>query len=250
MMNHKLMNMSKYEEIFGKEWACKLGPFLESDEFKSIGKTLKSLKDNGTQIFPGFSDMFRAFRLCDYNDVKIVFLTNNCFVNGEGDGLAFSFGGPELRPPEISDVMFNALEVDFELYLERKYNLDKWAEQGVLLLNVDLSTVQGKHGSHIELWKPFTEQVLTELANYQTGVIYVLIGREAAKYEKFINKQANDCYILEHPMIALKEKRPWNHEFIFQRINRICQFIHNDYIDWTGTLKPHGPGYDFDYKAH
>lgn len=242
--------MNKYEDMVGKEWASKLGPFLESEEFKKIGRYLKQLKDNGTQIFPGFADMFNAFRLCDFNDVKIVFLTNNCFVEGEGDGLAFSFMGNELRPPAVGDKILDAVEAEYGLYLARDYCFDRWAKQGVLLLNIDLSTVKGKFGSHIELWRPFTEYVMKQLADYQTGVIYVLIGKEAAKYQKFINPESNDCYVLEHPMIAVKEKRPWKTDFIFAKINRISNFIHNDFIDWNGTSKPHGPGYDFDYKAH
>lgn len=229
------MTKNKYEQMVGKEWASKLGPFFDSSEFRNIGKILKHLTDNGTEVFPSYSDIFNAFRLCDFNSVKVVFLTSNCLVEGEGNGLAFSYK-KECEKTPIGEKILDALADDLDEVVYRDYDLSDWAKQGVLLLNVDLSTVKGKFGSHIELWKPFTKYVMEQLSLYQTGVIYVLIGKEAHKYKDLINNKSNDIYLLEHPMIAVAKKRRWEHQNIFETINRITPFLHSFTINWVGNL--------------
>ncbi len=71
------------------------------------------------------------------------------------------------------------------------------------------------------------------LAQYNTGLMYVLIGKEAAKYENIINKQANDFYLLEHPMVSVVKHRAWKHKEIFSIVNKVSNLINNKEISWT-----------------
>jgi uracil-DNA glycosylase len=229
--------MTKYEKLFGVEWARKLKPFIDSDAFKVIGKTLMTEHNSRKAVFPVFDDVFRAFRECPYDQLVSVFLTNNAYIKGEMDGLAFSARKAEFldQTPEQLRKIFDAVESEVAngLYLDRDNDLTRWANQGVLLLNCDLTTEKGKVGSHIELWKPFIEYVMKMLAQYNTGLIYVLIGKEAAKYEPFVNKKANDYYLIEHPMVAVVKHRAWKFKDMFETVNRVSDLINNKKIQWT-----------------
>lgn len=228
--------MNKYEKIFGTGWARILKSFLESEEFKTIGKYLKQQVTEGKKIYPLFDDMFRAFQQCPYENLVTVFLTSNAYQK-EMDGLAFSCKEKSNDEyPEQLTKIFDAVEQDVGrgLYLNRVGNLTRWANRGVLLLNCDLSTEKGaKPGVHLDLWKPFIQFVIKTLSEYTTGVAYVLIGKEAEKYESLINQETNAITKLEHPMLAVKEKRPWRHKNVFSSINYSSEFMNNYRIDWT-----------------
>lgn len=78
-------------------------------------------------------------------------------------------------------------------------SLEKWETQGVLLLNSALSCIAGKTGSHTLMWRPFIKSFLLNLSNYDTGIIYVLMGKEAQSFEPYINKQYNHIIKVNHP---------------------------------------------------
>jgi uracil-DNA glycosylase len=228
--------MTKYDKLFGEGWARILTPFLESDDFKKIGKYLKQQVSDGKKIYPLFDDMFRAFKECPYENLVAVFLTNNAYQS-EMDGLAFSVSEPCIdHYPEQLTKIFDAVEQDVArgLYLNRKGDLSRWANQGVLLLNCDLSTERGaKPGAHVELWKPFIEFVLKTLSEYNPGLFYILIGKQATNYQTSINEETNRVCQIEHPMLAVKEKRPWRHKDIFHDVSLFSKFMNNVTIDWT-----------------
>ncbi len=229
--------MNKYEKLLGQGWYQLMQNFLKSEEFKNIGKQLKTLQENGTTIYPVFDEVFNAFSKCPYKDLTAVFITTNAYVNGEGhDGMAFSCAKADkaFTCPEVLSKIFEAMEMDVAdgLYLNRKCDLSRWAKQGIFLLNLDLTSESGKINGHVELWKPFMDYLIKQLNEYNTGIQYVLIGKEAAKYEPMINKQSNDCYLLEHPMIAVSKKRPWRHKSIFSTVAAVSKFLNNNDISW------------------
>lgn len=224
--------MSKYENIFGS-WYRVMKPFIESPKFKEIGKFLKDQTGKGVKIYPVFDEVFKAFRECPYQDLKVVILTNNAYTK-EMDGLAFSAGEMESCndiPPALN-LVFDAIESDLYngLYLDRDPDLTYIARQGVLLLNCDLTTETKTN--HLDLWRPFIEYVMKTIADYNTGLIYYLVGKEAKKYDKFINVLCNDHYYVEHPMVAVVKKRKWNHQGMFETINRVSKFLNETEISW------------------
>jgi uracil-DNA glycosylase len=228
--------MNRYDKLFGEGWAKVLLPFLESNEFKKIGQYLKKQVDAGNSVYPKFDRMFQAFKECPYEKLNAVWLTNNAYKSNM-DGIAFSVTREsESDTPDALIKIFDAVEQDDArgLYLNRINDLTRWANQGVLLLNCDLHNEKGaKPGAFIELWKPFIEFLFARLRGFNTGLIYVLIGTEAAKYEEYIDGTANPIAKLEHPMLAVREKRPWKHKNIFSDINNTAVFINNVHIDWT-----------------
>lgn len=233
--------MNKYEKLFGS-WEPKLRPFLESEEFKKIGKTLKEQSDKHPLVFPAFEDMFNAFKYCPYSELKVVILTSNPIDPcAGGDGIAFSQSNSLPEGPgvdslayKLQDVIFDAIMEDFPETSEMSRNPDltRWAEQGVLLLNCNLSTnFSGKPS--FELWKPFVQYVMRVLNQYNTGLIFCLVGTEAQKHRELINLKANDIIPIEHPIGAVLKNRKWNHQGMFEYINRASGFINNKTINWT-----------------
>lgn len=231
--------MANYTEILGSDWARILKPFLQSDEWKNIRAELVKQTKSLSNMYPASDDIFKAFRSCPYGEMITVFLTTNPYGK-ENDGLAFSCKSNDFMRdnPKVLDKIFDAVEVDYAngLYLNRDPDLWRWADQGALLLNCDLTSIEGKPGAHLHLWHPFMKHLMQFMGKYNTGIVYVLIGSHAQKFERYINTEANDIIKLEHPMIAVKENRPWKHENVFTRINEISKFLNNRSIDWTKTV--------------
>jgi len=226
--------MADYAEIMGKDWARIMKDYLKSEDWPNVRQELKKHLNKG--IYPAVDDIFKCFRLCPYKDLTAVFLTTNA-MDTQSDGIAFSSSVMdvflELMP--VQDKIFDAVEADVcdGPYLNRDSSLDRWARQGVLMLNCDLTTLKGKPGVHLKMWHEFMKHLFKHLGQYNTGIVYVLIGQHPQKFERYINAEANDIFNLEHPMIALKEKRAWNHQDVFKRINEISKFLNNRSIDWT-----------------
>lgn len=229
--------MSKHEELFGEGWARILKPLLDSYIFKDIGKELRKQQKEGIIIYPKMDDIFRAFRECPWEKTIAVLATTNAYVKGQADGLAFSCAHAQSigDTPAILKKVFDAVEKDVAkgLYLDRSNDLSRWAAQGVLLLNLDLTTVKNKPKSHLKLWEPFMKHLFRILGTYRSGITYGLIGKEAKQYNVLVNPLANDFYCIEHPMMAVLEKRDWDCKEIFSTINRISNLINNKIIEWT-----------------
>lgn len=225
--------MNKYEKIFG-DWFRYVEPFLVSDTFRDIGLKLKSRVNEGYRIFPIFDDMFRAFRECRYKDLKVVILTTNSYKD-KIDGLAFSTQEKFIGDfPETQQVIFDYIEEAYYngLYLERQSDLSRWANQGVLLLNCDLSYEKGKQKEHLKLWMPFIEYLMAVINEFHKNCIFVLCGQEALKYKPYIDEQKHKVMLIEHPYNSVKERREWKEDFIFEKVDVVCKKFFKNKINW------------------
>lgn len=223
----------------GSGWARHLLPFLESEEFKQIGRTLKQEMSDGKTLYPLFDDVFKCFHECSWENTHTVFLGANPYIKGQADGILYSCSKSEFASdmPACLNKILDGVEEDYAdgLYLDRRANLQRWANQGVLLLPLNLTVIRDNPASHLLLWKPFIEAVIQALNEYSCGVIYVLMGTHAHSLKQYINTEVNDVYELEHPMIAVKEKRKWKHQNIFTKLNSITKFLSYTTVKWTET---------------
>ena len=169
-------------------------------------------------IYPHKNDVFKAFRLTDYEDVKIVIIGQDPYHNSNADGLSFSC---KLNTSPSLLNIFKSIEKDFG---ECSYNndLSRWANQGVLLINTILTVEQNKPLSHKDIgWEKFIEKVMLEL-NIKHKLVWLLFGSEAHKYSKF--KAPNHLVIkTEHPAAASYNKRSWD--------NKNCFVLANQYLE-------------------
>lgn len=192
-------------------------------------------------ITPRQENVFKAFKLCSLDDLKVVMLGYDPYPQKNvATGLLFGNANntkEENLSPSLK-VIKNAIiplgisedNVIFDSSLET------WAKQGVLLLNSALTTEVGKTGVHSMLWRPFIVDLLKNLSQYDTGIVYVLFGQQAQTFKPYINSKFN--YILEekHPSYyaRLNKSMPSN---IFTSINHILKNIYGTTIQWLQTDK-------------
>lgn len=237
--------MSKYGKFFGS-WETPLLPFLESEHWTKIGDEIKEMQKAGKKIFPTYSEIFKPFQLCPFEDLKVVILTSNPFTDGQYNGIPFGSYPSELikpntkpktgdsRPLAVLDKVLAAVKKDFpETSLKPSdLNLERWCKQGVLMLNCNLTRTEGDRLPHLNLWKPFIEYLMGALKRQKCGIIYVLVGAVGQNFREYINLMQNDIIPVEHPISAVKEDRDWNHAGLFSYINRVSTLINDKKIKW------------------
>lgn len=163
-------------------------------------------------VYPAKKDIFKAFRLCDFDNLKIVILGQDPYFNPEyATGLAFANPVDTLKLAPSLELIRERIRLDF--YNENPADfvfdctLESWAKQGILLLNSSLTVRQGYPGSHVSIWRPVLEEFITNLGQVTTGLVYILLGNQARYFKSFINLDAN--YVLEY-----------NHPAYYARLNQ------------------------------
>lgn len=220
------MNEEIFESVF-KTWTQPLLKFLNSDYFTKLTKFISKSYDN-KYVFPtNKRNVFKAFQLTDYNDLKVVIIGKEPNLDGSGTGLAFAnsqniIGGIKLSPylTKISKCVENTVYKGFNLSFDP--TLESWAEQGVLLLNPSLTVERGKPGSHYKYWYKFNEEVLRIINDNTSGIIFMLWGEEAQKYEESLSLSKHYVLKCEHPNEAVKEDRDWECDH-FVKANEIIK---------------------------
>lgn len=169
------------------DWYPLLQPLLESKGFENIRTEIKTRKANGVKVMPDTRLTFRAFKECSYEKLQVVILGQDPYHDGRANGLAFANSdGLGRVSPSLRNI-HKCLETDFDvLEVAFDYTLESWASQGVLLLNTALTVVKGNPGAHVELWRPFTERFIKSLTESRDGIVFMLWGKKAQYFEKFI----------------------------------------------------------------
>ena len=207
------------EEEFKKEYFLKLKEILE-EEYKNY------------TVYPPKKDILNAFLLTPYSEVKVVLLGQDPYhQRGQAHGLAFSVNYGIKTPPSLVN-MYKELQDDLGLYIPNNGFLEKWAKQGVLLLNTTLTVRDSEANSHSKIgWQTFTDNIIKKLNEREKPVIFILWGNNAKAKEKFID--TNKHYILKgvhpSPLSANKGFLGCKH---FSEVNRILKDLNQKEIDW------------------
>jgi uracil-DNA glycosylase len=212
------------ERLKPSGWADKFKSFIQSSDFDNILETLYKQREEGKRFTPPLKHVFNAFQNCPLNDLKIVVIGQDPYPQfGVADGMAFSCGITMKPQPSLRN-MFEAIEQtvyqEFPTYQDP--NLARWANQGVLLLNTALTCEVDKIGSHVNLWHDFTMYVLDMLNLTSSGLIFMLLGKQAQELEPFIGQ---NHYILKasHPASAAYTKTVWDCSDVFNKANEIIK---------------------------
>lgn len=185
------MITEKWDEILKEEY--------QKDYFIKLLKTLQ-IEYKTKKIFPKKSEVFRALRLTDYDQIKIVILGQDPYHGeGEAEGLSFSVKDGIRKPPSLRNI-FKELHDDLGYDEPKNGSLIKWAKEGVLLLNSMLTVEKDKPLSHKPLgWEQFTDEVIKKINEKETPVVFILWGAYARSKKKYITNPNH--YIIEsaHP---------------------------------------------------
>lgn len=175
------------EGEFGKEYFKRLAGFVK-EEYKV-----------GT-VYPSPQKVFAAFDNCPVDKVKVVILGQDPYHGPrQANGLAFSVSENVNIPPSLQNI-YKEIEDDTGKKMPGHGNLERWAKQGVLLLNATLTVRGGAAGSHQgKGWEEFTDAVIKILDEYKERLVFLLWGSYAQKKGEFINRHKHLVLETSHP---------------------------------------------------
>ncbi|MBT1062152.1 uracil-DNA glycosylase [Bowmanella sp. Y26] len=182
-------------------WQDVLGQEKQQDYFQQILSFVKAERDAGKTIYPPQADVFNAFKYTPFDQVKVVILGQDPYHGpGQAHGLCFSVL-PGIAPPPSLVNMYKELQQDIAGFERPEHGfLQRWAEQGVLLLNTVLTVQQGQAHSHAKIgWERFTDKVIEQLNLHREGLVFLLWGSHAQKKGAIIDRQRHHVLMAPHP---------------------------------------------------
>ena len=182
-----------------EDWKTLLEPEFEKEYFIRLTQFVR--KEYATKtIYPQGRNIFRAFDMCRVNQLKVVIIGQDPYHGpGQANGLCFSFGDGIPFPPSLQNI-FKEIADDLGKPIPNSGNLDRWAEQGVLLLNSVLTVRAGQAASHQGIgWETFTDAVVQALNTRTQGIVYLLWGAYAQRKGSVIDPSRNCILKTVHP---------------------------------------------------
>lgn len=181
------------------EWAELIGHEFSKPYFANLVEFVKS-EYATQQVFPAGANIFRALDKCTPDNVKVVIIGQDPYHGeGQANGLCFSVNDGVKFPPSLRNI-FKELEADLGIPTPTSGNLDRWAEQGVLLLNSTLTVRAHEAASHAgKGWEQFTDAVVATLSELKSGVVYMLWGAYAQRKGAAIDPKRNLVLKCAHP---------------------------------------------------
>lgn len=180
-------------------------------------------------VYPEREDIFKAFELTPYNDVKVVIIGQDPYHEcGQAEGLAFSVPYGCKIPPSLRNI-YKELQDDLGINPPNHGNLRDWALRGVLLINSVLTVREGEANSHKALgWEMFTDNILKALSRRDKPIVFILWGNNARAKKKLID--SNKHYIIESPHPSPLSAR--NGFFQSKPFGRANDYLKSEAIDW------------------
>ncbi len=182
--------------------------------------------------YPTKTAIFAAFNFCSFNDLKVVIIGQDPYHGAnQANGLCFSIQDGIKHPPSLINI-FKEISTDLNVAYPQSGNLEKWAKQGVLLLNATLTVRAHEAGSHQKKgWETFTDAVITQISNQKENVVFLLWGKFAESKINLIDTAKHKVFIAPHPS-PLGAWRGWFGSKHFSKTNTFLKSIGKSKIDW------------------
>jgi uracil-DNA glycosylase len=182
-----------------ESWKERLGPEFEKPYFSQLIQFVKSEYAN-YRVFPAGKQIFRAFDETPFDQVKVVILGQDPYHgDGQAHGLCFSVNEGMPMPPSLVNI-FKEVKDDIGREIPPNGNLQRWANQGVLLLNATLTVRAHQAGSHQHQgWENFTDAVISTLSQESSMVVFMLWGSYAQKKALLIDQDKHMVLKAPHP---------------------------------------------------
>lgn len=168
--------------------------------FIGLTQTVRTAYVGKTPIYPSQKNIFNAFTLCPFDSVKVVILGQDPYHGtGQAHGLSFSVPEGVTIPPSLQNI-YKEIKDDVGVDISTSGNLERWAQQGVLLLNATLTVAAGTAGSHQGIgWEQFTDAVIQKISDEKEHVVFLLWGKYAQSKEKRIDTTKHLVLKAPHP---------------------------------------------------
>ena len=207
------------KEEFTKEYYLRLRAFLRAEYAAHT-------------VYPDMYDIFNALKWTSYSDTKVVILGQDPYHEvGQAHGLAFSVQPGVKIPPSLLNI-YKELQSELGCYIPNNGYLEKWARQGVLLLNSALTVCAGQANSHRNKgWEIFTNTVVEHLNKRPDPVVFLLWGANAKEKQAVITGEQHKILTAPHPS-PLSASRGFFGCGHFKTVNRLLQSMGKEPIDW------------------
>ena len=215
------------EEYFG-EWM----KVIDKEELLKVTKNINILYKT-KRCSPQYKDIFKAFHVTPYNNLHTIMVFQDPYPNNMATGIAIGNRNDAISfSPSLEVLKEAAIDYTVPHYgLQFDNTLESWSKQGILMLNTALTVEINRIGSHVMLWRSFISKFLKNLSNYNTGIVYVLFGKQAQTFKPYIREQFNHVFEVEHPAYFARNSRKMPHE-LFINISNIVEGIYGVPIEW------------------
>ena len=217
--------------MIGNDWDLILTEEFEKDYFKKIMEFVDAEYASKT-VYPPYEDIFNAFKLTPFSDVKVVIIGQDPYhEKGQAHGLAFST--PDGRPiPRSLKNIFKEISSEYDCPIPQSGCLEKWAGQGVFLLNTVLTVEEGNANSHSDCgWQTFTDKVIESLNEHTMPVVFLLWGKQAEKKKELITNPNHLVLVTSHPS-PFSARRGFFGSNHFKMANEFLKENKMDEINW------------------
>lgn len=217
--------------ILHNDWSELLNPEFEKPYYLRLRQFLKEEYRTRT-IYPDMYDIFAAFHLTSYADLKVVIIGQDPYHGpGQAHGLSFSVKPGIGVPPSLQNI-YKELHDDLGCPIPNHGHLVKWAEQGVLLLNAVLTVRKDMPNSHRGMgWETFTGRVIELVNEREKPVVFILWGKNAQEKRELITNRRHLVIESPHPSPYSANRgffgsRPFSRTNAFLKANGLPE------IDW------------------
>ncbi|MBQ4914987.1 uracil-DNA glycosylase [Maribacter sp. MMG018] len=213
-------------------WKDRLRPEFEKSYFVGLTEFVKNEYAQHT-CYPKGSDIFSAFDHCPFDNTKVVIIGQDPYHGpDQANGLCFSVKDGIPHPPSLINI-FKEIETDIGVPYPKSGNLERWADQGVLLLNATLTVRAHQAGSHQKKgWETFTDAVIKTISNEKKGVVFLLWGGFAKKKAALIDKNKHHILTSGHPSPLSANRGYWFGNKHFSKANEILVRNGESPINW------------------
>ena len=211
--------------------------FLKEEIFKDyFDRLMQSVSEEyqKAECYPPKDQIFNAFNCCSPEAVKVIIIGQDPYHGtGEAHGLCFSVNDNVKIPPSLRNIYKELLSDVDSIFLPTSGNLERWAHQGVLMLNATLTVKKDEANSHKHLeWQKFTDAVIKIISEEKENVVFLLWGGFAQKKAKFINEEKHLILKSGHPSPLSANQGKWFGNKHFSKVNEYLEKTNQHPIKW------------------
>lgn len=212
-------------------WKSLLSQEFEKPYFQQLTAFVRNEYKSQT-IYPRGLDIFKAFDRCDFDNVKVVIIGQDPYHGvGQANGLCFSVSEGVRFPPSLLNI-FKEIREDLGKAIPASGDLERWAKQGVLLLNATLTVRANTPGSHQNRgWETFTDAVIRKISDEKDGIVFLLWGAYAQKKGEIIDRSKHLVLMSAHPSPFSADRGFFGCKH-FSKANAYLKSKGKDEIDW------------------
>lgn len=215
-----------------ESWGRQLKEEFEKPYFQSLTQFVRESYQEGPCYPPG-NLIFNAFNRCPWDQVRVVILGQDPYHGpGQANGLCFSVNDGIAMPPSLLNI-FKEIQEDLGIPLPSSGNLERWADQGVLLLNATLTVAHAQPGSHQRRgWETFTDAVIQQINENKKQIVFMLWGKYAQDKGRLIDIDKHFVLKAKHPSPLSANFGGWFGNKHFSQANHYLQAQGFNPIHW------------------